>query len=322
MPSSAKKPDLIAKLQEVLQTGSTDMLNVGLDDDVPSGSDPIDPNDDLLAQTIKELNSEPLTTIPAAKRAKVETSPVKTTTTPAALTSPAKSVNVADTPSAPIVATEPTGPKTISLIRKTLTVQTTGVSKPAEETTTAVVVKAAAAKPDSKDAIAARAARFGGPNTNSAAATRAARFATGLAGGDNGTASKPAVDVKEQLEALKKRSEKFGVAVSDSVKKLEVQEKMVSRAERFNISEEDRKKELLGLKRKKPGTVDIDSSLTPGKKTDQQATAQSKFKFTRDPNSNGSSGTKSTISAASIKTSLTPLDEEKLKKRKERFAVA
>lgn len=72
------------------------------------------------------------------------------------------------------------------------------------------------------DKLAARAARFGSVEEGQAGSAKSI------------TSSVPAATSAE-LEALKKRSEKFGESVSPSLKTLEEREKMALRASRFNL---------------------------------------------------------------------------------------
>lgn len=124
------------------------------------------------------------------------------------------------------------------------------------------VIKAAG---DVKDKLAARAARFGGTGSSSVPT--------------------PTVSVgnSQQLEALKKRGERFGEVVSSTVKSLEEKEKLNQRANRFNLSSDEQNPTTkLGLIRK----------------------------VTSAPES-----IKRPISAS------TPEEEERLRKRRERFGL-
>lgn len=104
-----------------------------------------------------------------------------------------------------------------------------------------------------------------------------------------GGASAPAPTVSigsgEVLTALKKRTERFGEVVSSTVKSLEAKEKLNQRASRFNLSaEEQNPTTKLGLVRKSNSSPILETAKRP-------------------------------ISAA------TPEEEERLRKRRERFGL-
>jgi len=132
----------------------------------------------------------------------------------------------------------------------------TSVSAPTSATVsaTAAVAKKEAAGPTcppiadgQKPLIAVKSP---GPKTDILAA-RAARFGSSVS-----APAAAAAPVTESLEALKKRSERFGVAVSPAVATLETEAKKAQRANRFNLSldelaaSEGGKGIKLGLKRK------------------------------------------------------------------------
>ena len=89
---------------------------------------------------------------------------------------------------------------------------------------------------------------------SSALAARAARFGVSVSSVAKTSEELEAVKKKttEELEALKKRADRFGVSVSPSVATLEEKAKLAQRASRFNIpgSEQVKGKKPLGLKRK------------------------------------------------------------------------
>lgn len=119
---------------------------------------------------------------------------------------------------------------------------------------------------DTADKLAARAARFGIQSTSPSKSS-----ATPVVSN---------VKTTEQLEALKKRSERFGEVVSPAVATLEVKEKLNQRANRFNLTADDKTGKGLGL---------IKKSLVVG-------------------------GEKRS-------TGMTPEEEERMKKRRERFGL-
>jgi hypothetical protein len=112
-------------------------------------------------------------------------------------------------------------------------------------------------------------------------AARAARFGTTGPAGPT-----PAVSIgsSETLAALKKRTERFGEVVSSTVKSLEEKEKLNQRANRFNLTaEEQNPATKLGLVRKASGST--------------------------------------TESVKRPITTLSPEEEERLRKRRERFGL-
>lgn len=113
-------------------------------------------------------------------------------------------------------------------------------------------------------------------------AARAARF-----GGSGASEPSPTVSIGsgEVLTALKKRTERFGEVVSSTVKSLEAKEKLNQRASRFNLSaEEQNPTTKLGLVRKVKSSPVVETAKRP-------------------------------ITAA------TPEEEERLRKRRERFGL-
>lgn len=128
--------------------------------------------------------------------------------------------------------------------------------------------KVSVTKVEGPDKLAVRAARFG-VVTESASSSNLTGTST--------------MKTAEQLEALKKRAERFGEVVSDAVKTLEVKEKMNQRANRFNLSTED-------------------------------ASASGKLGLI-----------KKTLPSPTMKrvtsTALTPEQQERIKKRRERFGL-
>ena len=160
------------------------------------------------------------------------------------------------------------GPSTTSSATIKLVKATPSVSAPtavatgeASDTKTVTVAKT----DNTLDRMAARAARFG--ITSQASSLSSTKTST--------------LKTAEELAALKKRSERFGEVVSDTVKTLEVKEKLNQRANRFNLSEEEASPAgKLGLVKK---------AVTSPKRP--------------------------------ASSSLTPEEEERIKKRRERFGL-
>lgn len=88
-----------------------------------------------------------------------------------------------------------------------------------------------------KDRLEMRAKKFGAPTTGEAAKlARAERFglpATAKASTGGGDAAAATVKIAADVELLKKRAERFGGSVSNTMVKIEMNEKLLKRQERF-----------------------------------------------------------------------------------------
>ena len=93
-------------------------------------------------------------------------------------------------------------------------------------------------------------------------AARAARFGGSISSNPAPVAS---IGSSEQLTALKKRAERFGEVVSDAVRGLELKEKLNKRADRFKLTEDEvNPTTKLGLVRKiSPSSASIESGKRP-----------------------------------------------------------
>jgi len=133
-------------------------------------------------------------------------------------------------------------------------------------------------------------------------AARAARFGV--------TAAPVTVPGTPKLDALKKRSARFGENVSTELKKLETEQKLVERSKRFQD--------------------DKDSVKTAPEVTDEKIAArQARFGVVaKEPAKTNAKGAKPATKVAPAQNKrkdvaiLSPEEEEKIKKRRERFGLA
>ena len=217
--ASAKKTDLVAKLKEVLTTSTSDSPTAeddfekqlaeitagktGVSLQVPSTQNVANVTPTGSSNLInKQTSNIPIYTGSSLPR----TSTTNTSTTSTANGAGSSSGKLSSsTPSATSSLSTPksSGDATVKSIKKVTT---------------------ASSSVHPLDKLAARAARFGSveeTTPGSAAATTSTSLTS------DGTSA--------QLDALKKRSEKFGVSVSPSLKTLEEKEKLALRASRFNL---------------------------------------------------------------------------------------
>lgn len=221
--ASAKKPDLIAKLKDILTASTASNNSADGDDDFEQQlADITEGKTGVLQVPTTQTSTGSSTPSPSLPPSKIVNKAVYASVTGSSFprtgttnTSTTSTANGASAPNKLSTSTTSTSSSSSAAVSSVKTSSDGNSVNPIKKVTTA------STSVHPLDKLAARAARFGSVEESKAGSTT--------------LKSKSTVPSTAELDALKKRSERFGESVSTSLKSLEEKEKLALRASRFNL---------------------------------------------------------------------------------------